>query len=185
MKFWKWLKSLFAPKVEAPEPEPPEPPPAKPIPLPFMPKEQEKPADVIPLPVDPNWLDIARGEIGTLEKSVGENKRIIEYHMVTTLKASTDEVPWCSSFVCWCLEKAGVESTRSAWARSFLNWGAKLDKPRSGCIVVFTRGTNSGHVGFYIGETKTTIKVLGGNQSNAVNISVYSKDRLLGYRWPR
>lgn len=134
------------------------------------------------------WMPIALAEVGVKEfTGSGDNPRIVEYHKSTTLPApfnSNDETHWCSSFVNWCVERSGFEGTDSAWARGWLNWGKKPTKPRRGCIAVFKREANSGHVAFYVGETATHVKVLGGNQSNAVNISNYPKSRLLGYRVP-
>lgn len=133
------------------------------------------------------WLRIALGEVGVKEfPGNADNPRIVEYLHSTNLPApsrNNDETYWCSAFVNWCVERAGYEGTDSAWARSWLNWGKKIDTPRKGCIVVFKRDSG-GHVGFYMGETETTIKVLGGNQSNEVNISGYRKSNLLGYRIP-
>jgi uncharacterized protein (TIGR02594 family) len=130
------------------------------------------------------WIDVALKEMGTKEKVGGENPRIIEYHSATTLKAKEDEVPWCSAFVSWCLEKSGTKSTKNAWARSYLGWGVKLDKPKFGCVLVFSRGKQSGHVGFYVGENLLFYKVLGGNQNNSVSVASYPKFKLLGARWP-
>ena len=134
------------------------------------------------------WMPIALAEVGIKEfTGSGDNPRIVEYLKSTNLPApmnSEDETPWCSAFANWCVERAGYEGTDSAWARGWLTWGKAIKKPRRGCIVVFTRGTSSGHVAFYVGETATQIKVLGGNQSDAVNISNYPKSRLLGYRIP-
>lgn len=132
------------------------------------------------------WLDIAKAELGVKEiPGKKHNERILEYHKATSLESTEDEVPWCSSFVSWCLEKAGVPSTRNAWARSYLAWGRKIETPVVGCIVVFSRGQASGHVAFYLGESDSQIKVLGGNQSNQVSIEYYPKSRLLGYRLPK
>ncbi len=136
----------------------------------------------------PSWYAVARGEIGIKEiPGAGDHPRIVEYHKTTSLPANLqnqDETAWCSSFVNWCVERAGFEGTDSARARSWLNWGARLREPSEGCIVVFSRGSNpaSGHVGFYVGDAGSHIRVLGGNQSNAVTISRYRKSRLLGYR---
>ncbi len=41
-----------------------------------------------------------------------------------------------------------------------------------------------GHVAFFDEQRNARIFVLGGNQSNQVNITSYPGDRLLGYRWP-
>lgn len=146
----------------------------------------ESPVDRM-LPSDPHWLIKAFEEVGVKEIPGSKHeKRIIEYHSVTSLKATTDEVPWCASFVCWVLEKSNITSTRSAAARSFLNWGIKTG-PTRGCVVVFARPPNpsSGHVGFYLYQTDTHIVCLGGNQSNEVRVSRYSKNNLLAYRWPK
>lgn len=135
----------------------------------------------------PKWMFIAEHEIGVTEIFGKEhNQQIINYHQTTTLKATTDEVPWCASYVCWCLEQAGIMSTKSAAARSYINWGKELQNPVYGCVVIFSRGNSptSGHVGFFIDEEGDFISVLGGNQSNMVKISKYNKDKLLGYRWP-
>lgn len=134
---------------------------------------------------DTPWMDIAKKEIGIKEiPGSGNNPRVVEYHSATTLKATEDSVPWCSAFVSWCLEQAKIKSTKNAWARSYLQWGKKLDNPRYGCIVVFSRGENSGHVAFFQAETESTIMVIGGNQNDSVCIKEYPKSRLLGYRWP-
>lgn len=137
----------------------------------------------------PPWLNIAAGELGISEKKGKlHNKRILEYHQATRLKAEEDEVSWCSAFACWCLEKAGFESPFSGVARSFLRWGQEVSVPYKGCISVFSRpGGESwqGHVGFYIAENQTEIFILSGNVGNKVTISPIKKDRLLGYREPK
>ncbi len=133
------------------------------------------------------WLEIAYEELDTCEVSgIGNNPRIIEYHKVTTLKATADSVPWCSSFVCWCLEQSGIKSSKSAAARSYLTWGIPLEKPIEGCIVILKRGADSrqGHVGLYVQENATMVAILGGNQGNKVQIQWYRKEDVLSYRWP-
>jgi len=98
-----------------------------------------------------------------------------------------DEVPWCAAFVGACLERTGSDGTGSLMARSYLNWGEVLAYPRLGAVVVLKRGTDphKGHVGFWVGETEDAHLLLGGNQSDAVTVASYSKERLLGFRWPR
>ncbi len=135
----------------------------------------------------PKWYLIALREEGVSERAgSAHNPRIIEYHNATSYKASTDEVPWCSSFANWCMREAGLKGTNSAAARSWLKWGKEISEPVLGCIVIFSRPPNPahGHVGFYAGETSTHILTLGGNQSNTVRVSGYRKSRLLGYRLP-
>jgi uncharacterized protein (TIGR02594 family) len=133
------------------------------------------------------WMPIALREVGVKEYAgAADNPRIVEYLSSTTLgpaERSNDETFWCSAFVNWCVEGAGYEGTDSAWARSWLTWGKKLARPRRGCIAVFTR-VGGGHVGFFVGKTSSQIKVLGGNQADAVNIATRPASELLGYRIP-
>ncbi len=136
------------------------------------------------------WFAIAMREMETgVDEVAGpeHNPRIVEYHQSTSLKATDDETPWCSSFVNWCMEQAGEEKTNSAMARSWLKWGEALAEPRKGCVAVFSRGNipTAGHVGFYVDEINGRILLLGGNQSNQININSYPKSSLLGYRWPK
>lgn len=135
----------------------------------------------------PSWLDIALKEIGQKEMAgTKANPRIALYHSTTALQAASDEVSWCSSFVCWVLEKVGVPSTRSAAARSFLMWGQAAQVPFVGCVVVISRGGDptKGHVGFWIAENDEQVFILGGNQDDEVNVRGYDKKRVLGYRAP-
>jgi uncharacterized protein (TIGR02594 family) len=133
------------------------------------------------------WMVVAIGETGVAEIAGAEhNPRIVEYHATTTLRATTDEVPWCSSFANWCMAQVGVPGTRSAAARSWLAWGRRLEEPTPGCVAVFRRGPRptSGHVAFFVRREGARILVLGGNQSNRVRESWYPAADLLDYRAP-
>lgn len=154
--------------------------------VPYIPPEGE----------DFPWMAIAEQEMGVNEiPGAGNNPRVLEYLQSTTnltkIASSKDETPWCSAFVNWCLQQTGYERTKNALARSWLSWGQAISKPRRGCIVVFQREKKFGHVGFYLEETESEIKVLGGNQQNAetkifeVSQKYYPKSELLGYRIPK
>ena len=135
----------------------------------------------------PKWLNIAEHELGVHEIPGPQSEaRIVEYHSATSLKATDDEVPWCSAFVNWCMKQAGIEGTGSAVARSWLGWGVRLKVPAFGCITVLKRGNKwQGHVGFYLGSpTPDTIRIIGGNQHDSVSIENFHRSSVLGYRWP-
>lgn len=141
---------------------------------------------VLPEPMDdqPPWMAIAKAELGVRE---GVNdKRIVEYHQATSLKAPNSGVAWCSSFVNWVMKQAGIQGTNSAWARDWLKWGMKLDTPRPGCICVIERNGPGGdsHVFFWLGEKDGFVTALGGNQHDMVCETQYAKSLVLGYRWP-
>lgn len=120
----------------------------------------------------PRHLQIARGELGTHEiRGARDNPRVIEYHQATSLKARNDETSWCSSFVNWTMQQAGVRGTNSAAARSWLNWGQAVPRDaahvKPGDVIVFPRGNNpaQGHVAI-VSEVLDNgmVRVIGGNQ---------------------
>jgi len=83
------------------------------------------------------------------------------------------------------LNGAGYVGTGSLMARSYLQWGTGLDKPRRGAVVVFKRGAApAGHVAFVDEITSSAIKCIGGNQSDAVTRQSFSRSGVLGFRWP-
>jgi len=150
-----------------------------------------------PTPLAP-WMDIAVAELGVAEDSLPgqHNARIVEYHQTTSLKATDDETPWCSSFVNWVIKQSGRNGTNSAAAKSWLNWGVEDTAPSRGTIVVIKKktagtdhatGTATGfHVGFFVSSTATHIRILGGNQSDKVKESNFalSAYEVKGYRKP-
>ena len=138
---------------------------------------------------DPKWLDLARAELGTKELAGNQdNPEILGYYKSAGHpEIKHDETAWCAGFACAMLERSGYASPKTLSARDFMRWGKKLDKPKPGCIAVFTRGdprSYQGHVGFWLGEDEKGIQLLAGNQGDAVSVAYESKARLLGYRWP-
>jgi uncharacterized protein (TIGR02594 family) len=107
---------------------------------------------------------------------------------ISTGGANLDPVTraWCADFVNASLSRAGMQGTGSGMARSFLDWGQPVDQPQQGDVAVFSRGDPNGpygHVGFFDGYNPDgTIRVLGGNQGDAVSIANYSANDLLGFR---
>lgn len=101
------------------------------------------------------------------------------------------ETAWCAAYVNAVLAASGTQGTNSNLARSFLKFGTEAKSPKRGDIAVFSRGDPNGwqgHVGFYAGEVTKNgqqyIKVLGGNQGDAVSEKLYPANRLLGLRRP-
>jgi uncharacterized protein (TIGR02594 family) len=135
--------------------------------------EEEESGD----PSDPSWIKTAKKEIGVKEdvnedgKPLNKGERVDEY-----LKSSGTASPnmWCGAFVTWCLKQNKIDVVKGgAVSGNWKSYGVKLDKPAVGAIVIF----DFGHVGFLLGETKKgDYVVLGGNQSQMVKISSFSKE---------
>jgi uncharacterized protein (TIGR02594 family) len=151
------------------------------------PVEPPKPEE--PVKGEPEWLRLARAEVGQAEiPGTKDNPRILSYYAKAGFPGINDEAtPWCAGFVNYCLESAGVAGSKSLAAREFLNWGKEVKKPYVGCVAVLWRVSPQswqGHTGFVVGETATHIKLLGGNQDNKVCVKSFPKNEVLGYREP-
>ncbi len=133
-------------------------------------------------------INIALSQYGYKEV-VGRahNPHILKYFDATNSAsvAIEDETSWCSAFVNWVAKEANVERSKALNARSWLKIGIEVKEPTIGDVVVFWREAKTswkGHVAFFIRKTDTDIYVLGGNQSNSVNISAYPIGQLLAFR---
>jgi len=134
-------------------------------------------------------LKIAFHELGTEEISGNEhNPEVLKYAKDTKIEGITsDEIPWCSTFVNWVAWKAGLEYSGKPNARSWLNIGKKVTNPEPGDIVVFWRESPQswkGHVGIFLGisSDKKRVYCLGGNQGNRVSVSAYRLNTVLSYQ---
>ncbi|MDX2288545.1 MAG: TIGR02594 family protein [Hyphomicrobiaceae bacterium] len=135
----------------------------------------------------PEWLAEAWRELGQSERAgKAANARIAAFfNEAGHPGVKSDEVAWCAAFAGACLERAGLRSSRSLLARSYLDWGRQLEAERIGAVAVLRRGTDPafGHVGFLVGWTADGLWLLGGNQMNAVSVARYERSRLVGLRW--
>jgi len=91
---------------------------------------------------------------------------------------TNDEIPWCGLFVAYCCHAQGLDVVKHPlWALNWNKFGNVAEVPMLGDVLTFTRN-GGGHVGIYVGEDKTHLHVLGGNQNNSVSISRIEKSRL-------
>lgn len=134
--------------------------------------------------VHARMLEIARAELGVAEvPGAGDNPRIVAYHATTGGGKEPDSVPWCSSFVNFCVEQAGLKGTDSKAARSWMTWGRVTTDFFPGCIVVLERGAApQGHVGFFVGTESGRLRLLGGNQGDRVSIASFDPQLVLAIR---
>lgn len=100
---------------------------------------------------------------------------------------------WCAAFVNAVLNESGIAGSESVsnnplLARSFLDWGIRVNEPLPGDLVIFPRGNQGwqGHVGFYINTVEVNgaeyYQILGGNQNSRVSIELYPARSALGIR---
>jgi uncharacterized protein (TIGR02594 family) len=137
----------------------------------------------------PPWLAAAWAEFGVREiPGKDDAPEILRYFRdAGDTSVETEATPWCAAFLGAMLKRAGYAGTGSLLARSYLDWGDRLDAARFGAVVVLSRGEdpNAGHVGFLLSDTNGKLYLLGGNQGDAVTVAAFDRARLLGFRWPK
>ena len=127
----------------------------------------------IPEGTAPPWLVEAQKYIG-IDEDADEDK-VLEFARQAGTPIESSETAWCAIFVNAMLAMCGLKTTGTMRARDFADWGQACEE-RVGAVVVY-----KSHVGF----VPEPGKVLGGNQSDGVNIG---EQRWYGtpiaYRWP-
>jgi uncharacterized protein (TIGR02594 family) len=147
---------------------------------------------------EPEWISIARKEIGVAQATEGRTPdRIIEYHHATTMAEEwtiKHSTPWCSSFANWVLKQAGYDGPKDAHVEPWINWGDSLEKPAFGCIgIVSSEVHGPYHVGFVVGKrtyspTQIGYLLLGGNQGKPIRhvcVVWFSAKELKTFRIPK
>lgn len=134
-----------------------------------------------------SWVDKAFKYVGLREvKGSKHNPTIVDWLKRLGAWWKDDETAWCGVFVAHCLTAVGRGSIPKHWYRAleYLNWGSVLDKPAYGSVAALKR-KGGGHVFFVVGVTeKGDIVGLGGNQGDEVNLRVFARSEIEGYRWP-
>lgn len=144
----------------------------------------------VTIPAEPVWMREARRFEGL--------KEIAGYKSNATIMGwakrfggwiasfyTNDDIPWCGLFVGHVIAVTLPREKLPSNPLGALNWQTfgRQASPAVGAILAFKR-SGGGHVGFYVGEDRTHYHVLGGNQSNAVNVARVEKSRLVAVRWP-
>ncbi|MFI5342863.1 MAG: TIGR02594 family protein [Chlamydiales bacterium] len=132
------------------------------------------------------WMDFMHDHIGEHELwGEGRNNPfIVAMFKHTDYQAETDETPWCAACVCTALEESGYKSSHRADAISYKDYGDPCEM-KPGCIVVMQHPNGGHHVTFCDHIVDANLfAALGGNQSNSLRISVYSRSEIIATRWP-
>jgi uncharacterized protein (TIGR02594 family) len=126
-----------------------------------------------------------------------DNPLIVGFGQLIDKSYVHDEIAWCSVFVHAIVFMLGLSRHKGLNARGWLLIGTPitLDQAQTDCdVVILKRGKGTqpgpeviqaqGHVGFFAGLSTDglRVKLLAGNQSNAVNIAEFPIIDILGIR---
>lgn len=113
------------------------------------------------------------------------NPEIVAFFKDLGYDVKDDETSWCAASLNYYLKQCGYEYTGKLDARSFLKLSVIVLKPTLGDIVVLWRESPEswkGHVGLFINWNTKYVWLLGGNQGNALSITAFPRERVLGCR---
>lgn len=131
-----------------------------------------------------DWMIANKGEV--LKTGSLPTKFVISIFKHTNYGALKKYTPpCCAAAICAALEQSGYKSTKSAAAKSYMEYGTECElKP--GAIVVFSFKPGSHHVA--VCESLSPVpgfaNFVGGNQSSMLKTSKYAKLSIRACRWP-
>lgn len=145
----------------------------------------------------PSYLKTMRNITGTLEEpGSADNPVILSWadEIATRFpemklycaQYQHDSTPWCGLTVAYVMAHNGIkpifgpsDTDKFLWARAWSQFGTSADSPQLGDVLVFP-----GHVSMYDGEDGDYYLCRGGNQSDSVKVSRYTKESVIAIRRP-
>jgi uncharacterized protein (TIGR02594 family) len=134
--------------------------------------------------VNPEWLDIARNDLGNPE-ALGPNDSTLIRKMLAKLNGVwLKGQPWCGSFIAYVMQQCVIPFPKDYYrAKAWVSWGTACG-PVVGAVAVLER-VGGGHVTICAAQDANgNIIGLGGNQGDRVKYSPFSPTRIIAYRWP-
>lgn len=133
----------------------------------------------------PPWLAEMHRRSGLHE--VRDNAALSSFLKIGRYLGNPANLPWCGDAVESCIAKTLPNEALPAnpfFAQSWATFGHDAKGPLVGSIGVIRWSATAGHVGFVARVSGSTVYLLGGNQSNAINITGFARSRFIAFRWP-
>lgn len=124
------------------------------------------------------------GTLSIAKQYVGLHERKHTRTLRDLIGANPARVPWCGLFMAAVVKKTGKRPPKAfGFAKSWARYGKRVSthQAKPGDIVVVRHGRRY-HVGLFVAFGKGTVKLLGGNQSNRVQVSQYRASRIVAIR---
>lgn len=134
----------------------------------------------------PPWMAEMHRKIGLHEKR--DNAVLSAWLRIGKFLGDPAKLPWCGDAVETAIVKTlpfEAVPNNPFWAQDWRNFGIGLDGPKVGAIGVIRWANGSGHVGFVADWDATRICMLGGNQSDSINLTWFNRSVFIAYRWPK
>lgn len=124
------------------------------------------------------------GPYSIARKYVGLHEKTHTKQLAGTLGVNPRRTPWCGAFVGAVMKRAGKSVPNgymkaASWTR--VGKAVSLKQAKKGDVVV-VRTKYGHHVGLYAGQKGGRVLLLGGNQSNRVQVSGYKYGNIRSIR---
>lgn len=133
----------------------------------------------------PPWMAEMHRKMGLHEN--WDNAVLSAWLRIGRYLGNPSDLPWCGDAVESCIAKTLPRETLPSnpfFAQAWKGFGIDATGPIVGSIGVIRWNASSGHVGFVAGVDGDRVNLLGGNQSNAINISSFPRSKFIAFRWP-
>lgn len=143
-------------------------------------------ADSPPPQLMPPWMAEMHRKMGLHE--VRDNAALTAWLKIGQFLGNPAQLPWCGDAVESVIAKTLPSEplpSNPFFAQSWASFGQDVKVPKVGSIGVIRWSPTSGHVGIVAGIDGNTVYLLGGNQSNAINVSGFPRSKFIAFRWPR
>ena len=132
-------------------------------------------------------IDRALQDLGTKEiPGPSNNPKVMQFLTFLDPKIKEESASWCSAALNYWAKECNLPLSGSLAARSWLKVGKKTTTPTRGndIVILWRESPQSwkGHVGIYFHHNKDEVWILGGNQSDEVNITRFPISRVLEFR---
>lgn len=154
----------------------------------LRPPGESKPVPAAPVERMPPWMAEMYRKKGLHE--TGDNSELSAWLRIGKFLGNPAKLPWCGDAI----ESAIVKTLPTEpvpdnpfWAQGWAKFGAKAPPGAVGSIGVIRWSAKAGHVGVVAeyDARRQRVKLLGGNQSNAITLSWFPLTKFIGFRWPK
>lgn len=139
-----------------------------------------------PKEIMPPWMAELHRRMGLNE--VRDNAALTAFLKIGRWLGNPKDLPWCGDAVESSIAKALPNEAlpeNPFFAQSWAKFGKEVGQPIVGAIGVIRWSASTGHVGIVAGVDGSTINLLGGNQSNAINVTGFARSKFIAFRWPK
>lgn len=134
----------------------------------------------------PPWMAEMHRRMGLHE--VRDNAVLSAWLRIGRYLGNPAKLPWCGDAMETCIVKtlpAEPVPNNPFWAQAWKDFGQDVGEPVVGAVGVIRWNASSGHVGIVAHSDRSRVLLLGGNQSDSINLTWFNRSLFIAFRWPK